>query len=375
MSHTYRLSRVAVLTALSALLAALPAFAQQPEPSPAPSEPTKVEFTTAVDAYYGYNVNGVDPELHVFDIENDTLALSLAELTMGKDTNMTSRVGFRVDLNFGSTVDVVTSAERWLSDQDGLKHVLQAYGSVQIAESFSLDGGKFVTPIGSEVIQSWGNWNYTRSILFGYAIPFYHVGLRANWEASETVSLAGFLVNGWNNGSTMNGPPTFALGATITPSDRVTWVANVMTGPEESVNALADPSDELLTVFDTTLTFDVNDRLSLMGNAVYGTWSALGQDVTWSGFDLYARVRATNKLWLAGRYEWVNDEDGFMTIGQKAQSITLTTDFLVRKALRVRFEYRTDFTPDPHFTSNDGILETSQTTLTVGLVYGFDGAI
>ena len=41
------------------------------------------------------------------------------------------------------------------------------------------DVGKFVTPIGAEVIESQDNWNYTRSILFGYAIPFYHVGVRA----------------------------------------------------------------------------------------------------------------------------------------------------------------------------------------------------
>ena len=38
------------------------------------------------------------------------------------------------------------------------------------------DAGKFVTPIGAEVIESQDNWNYTRSILFGYAIPFYHLG-------------------------------------------------------------------------------------------------------------------------------------------------------------------------------------------------------
>jgi hypothetical protein len=78
---------------------------------------------------------------------------------------------------------------------------------------------------------------------------------------------------------------------------------------------------------------------------------------------------------LAGRYEWVDDSDGFMTIGQRAQGLTLTTDCLVLKALRVRLEYRTDFTRDPYFPSREGTLKTNQTTLTVGVVYGFDGTI
>jgi hypothetical protein len=79
--------------------------------------------------------------------------------------------------------------------------------------------------------------------------------------------------------------------------------------------------------------------------------------------------------WLAGRYEWVDDPDGFMTIGQKTQAITLTSDHVIAGAFRVRFEYRTDFTKGPYFPSDDGTLKTSQTTLGVGVLYRFNGKI
>jgi len=40
-------------------------------------------------------------------------------------------------------------------------------------------GGKFVTLAGAEVINSTLDTNYSRSILFGYAIPFSHTGARS----------------------------------------------------------------------------------------------------------------------------------------------------------------------------------------------------
>ena len=61
------------------------------------------------------------------------------------------------------------------------------------------DFGKFVTPFGNEVIESKDNWNYSRSLLFSLAIPYYHQGLRATYSPNDQVTLAGYLVNGWNN--------------------------------------------------------------------------------------------------------------------------------------------------------------------------------
>jgi len=64
-----------------------------------------------------------------------------------------------------------------------------------------------------------------------------------------------------------------------------------------------------------------------------------------------------------------------MTIGQKAQTVTLTSDHLVAGALKLRLEYRGDFTEDPFFTDENGKPKDSQHAVLVGLVYTFGGKI
>ena len=49
------------------------------------------------------------------------------------------------------------------------------------------------------MIEAKDNWNYSRSILFAWAIPYYHFGLRTSMPVSKTETLGVQLVNGWNN--------------------------------------------------------------------------------------------------------------------------------------------------------------------------------
>src|SRR5436309_1397363 len=45
------------------------------------------------------------------------------------------------------------------------------------AGGWQVKAGKFVTLLGSEVIEAPSNFNYSRSFLFGFAIPFTHTGV------------------------------------------------------------------------------------------------------------------------------------------------------------------------------------------------------
>ncbi len=88
------------------------------------------------------------------------------------------------------------------------------------------------------------------------------------------------------------------------------------------------------------------------------------------------KLQATPNWALVGRYEYADDSDGgFMTFGTKVQSFTVTSDHLIAGALKARLEYRTDFADEAIFSKDDGSSKKSQTTLTVGLVYGFGGKI
>jgi hypothetical protein len=319
-----------------------------------------------VDIYYGYNFNKVDPILlRSFDVQHNAFSLSLAEVVFAKGVTPESRAGFRADIDFGKTADLVASFEPESGGKEVYKHIQQAYVSL-LTGKVQWDAGKFVTLHGAEVIESQDNWNYTRSALFGYAIPFYHVGVRASVPAGDKLTLVGYLVNGWNNTSEINGNKTFAVGATWKPSPKITWVLNDMVGKETA------GSDETRNLFDTTLTLAVSPKVSLMGNFDYGKEG----DVKWWGLAAYAKLQANPNWALVGRYEYLDDTDGgFMLLGTKGQTLTLTSDHLVAGGLKVRLEYRTDFADDPIFSKSDGSSKKSQTTLTVGVVYGFGGKI
>jgi hypothetical protein len=344
-----------------------PAATPEPAASPAP-DPPKVQVTGFVDLYYGYNSNKVDPALRTFDVQHNAFSLSLAEVAFAKGVSTDSRVGFRIDLDFGKTADLVAAFEPEENGVEIYKHIQQAYVSVLAGEKVQLDFGKFVTPIGAEVIESQDNWNYTRSVLFGYAIPFYHTGVRATFNASSKLALSGFVLNGWNNSSEINdGTPCLALGATFKPTDKITWLANFMSGPE-----LAGEDPPSRNLFDTTLTVSLSPKLSLMGNLDYGSEG----DASWWGIAAYAKYQVRPSWALVGRYEYLDDTDGgFMTFGTKAQSITVTSDHTIAGALKARLEYRTDFADEDIFEKDDGSPKGSQTTLTVGLVYAFGGSI
>jgi hypothetical protein len=252
------------------------------------------------------------------------------------------------------------------SGQEIYKHIQQAYGSL-LTGKVQWDVGKFVTPMGAEVIESQDNWNYTRSILFGYAIPFYHAGVRATITASPKVTLATMLLNGWNNGSEINEGKTFHVGATLKPTDKVTYIANYMVGKETA------GSNDTRHLFDTTLSVAVTPKFSLMGNFDYGKESS----VSWWGLAAYAKLQAKPAWAVVARYEYLDDSDGgFMTIGDTAQTFTLTSDHTIAGSLKARLEYRFDATDGPFFSEKDKLAKKdSQSTVTVGLVYSFGSKI
>ncbi len=340
--------------------------APAPAPSPSP-DPSKIDVVAFVDTYYAYNLNKVAPVLRAFDVQHNTFSLSLAEVNFTKNPVPESRVGFRLDLDFGKTADIVAAGEPASDGKLIYEHVQQAYVSL-LTGKVQWDAGKFVTPMGAEVIASQDNWNYSRSLLFTWAIPFYHVGLRATLPVNDKVSFGAQLVNGWNNSSEVNGDKTVHVSATVKPNANVTWVANYMVGKEAPDTA---PVRDYRSLFDTTLTWNATPALSLMANFDYGAEGP----VKWWGIAAYAKYQVIPSWAVVGRYEYVDDsKGGFMTIGEKAQSLTFTSDHLLAGALKARLEYRLDLA-DNIFTKSDGTKTGSQSTVTAGLVYVFSGKI
>src|SRR5438105_12419766 len=147
----------------------------------------------------------------VFDTEPNSFNLHQAALTV--DYQPKEGFGGLVNLTAGRDARVIASAGEATSNFD----VTQAF--VQYAHGpLTIIGGKFVTLAGAEVINSTQDTNYSRSILFGYAIPFSHTGARLTYAASDQLSLIVGVNNGWDQLQDANKQKTAELGVSYTPS-------------------------------------------------------------------------------------------------------------------------------------------------------------
>ena len=325
----------------------------------------KIEFSGFADTYYGYNFNRPPSRknpLRNFDLNHNQFSLNLIELAMERKADP---LGFRLDLNFGDTAKFVHAAEPGGSDV--YQYLQQAYVTYKapLGKGLSVDVGKFVTHMGAEVIETPSNHNYSRSLLFSWAIPYYHFGARVSYPLSDKLTVAGLLVNGWNNVVDNNGGKSVGLSVNFTPFRKLNLIQNYIVGAEQ-----LDNSDDGRHVLDTILTVNASDRFSLMFNYDYGMDRLQGERVRWQGVAGYFRFAFTPWFAIAPRVEWYDDPQGFTTgLAQTLKEATFTMEFKARGALLMRAEYRGDWSDRPFFEKRSGVLSRSQTTATLGLVY------
>jgi Putative beta-barrel porin-2, OmpL-like. bbp2 len=331
----------------------------------------KTEVAGTVDMYFHYNFNepptGSLTPLRNFDFEHNQFSFALAELAFIKPAVSDDRVGFRFDFDYGPVTDWVHGA-----DPEGVevvKHIQQGYLSylAPIGTGLTFEVGKFVTQHGAEVIEAKDNWNYSRSLLFSWAIPYYHMGVRVGYAPNDKISLMADVVNGWNNTKDNNSQRTYGAQVTLKPVSPLSILVNYMGGPEQT-----DNTDDWRHLVDATVTYAVNDKFSVMGNADYGVDTIEGADVSWKGVALYAKAQATPIFAVIPRFEYYDDSDGGFTTSaaQKLKEFTLTAEVKHSQGLIMRLEYRRDWS-DIDFFTKDGNARDNQNTFSVGFIYGF----
>ncbi len=333
----------------------------------------EVEVSGFIDGYYGYNFNKPAGRVNVlrnFDTRSNQFVLNLAELVIEKKPDpLNSRVGFRLDLDYGPATDLVHSTEP--GGRDTYKVIQQAYGSylAPIGSGLQIDVGKFVTWNGAEVIETKDNWNYSRGLLFAWAIPYYHAGVRAKYSFNSKVSLMGAVVNGWNNVEENNSGKTFGLSLTVVPTPKLSIIQNYTTGPEQTSDRR-----HFRHLLDTIVSYNFNKQWAVMGNYDYAQDAlTTGGKVHWQGVAGYLRYTPTEKLSFTPRYEWFGDYNGFSTgTAQRVKEFTMTGEYKVRPSLITRLEYRRDWSDRPFFPKSDPlILAKSQSTVLAGLIWTF----
>jgi len=362
------------------------------------------QISGLVDAYVQYNTNHPIDNVsgfRFFDEDTNAFSLNMAEIGVLKapdSSSAESRFGYHIVAGYGDAAYAVNSSDP--ATDDANFYLEQAYGSylAPVGKGLQVDIGKFVTPIGAEVIESNGNWNYSRSILFYYAIPFYHVGARATYTFNPKWTVAGYLVNGWNNtiidkyiGVNESAGLNYIGSLTWTPNAKWSAIENYMAGPQvDGYNTTATKTfDDWKQLSDTVISYTPNAKWAFMLNGDYGFGprdysptvgpTTVSPAAKWWGVAGYAKYTLNAKSYAAVRYEYYDDANGYTgLLGSEfstpgfAQEVTGTYAYNVTSALQVRAEYRYDFASAPIFTYGGTFDDKkTQNTAELGFMYTF----
>jgi Putative beta-barrel porin-2, OmpL-like. bbp2 len=329
----------------------------------------------------------------VFDYKRNSLDLHQAAFTLANQPK--EGFGGLLNVTLGKDADVIAAYKTGPSRGDGCNlatgqsntgscrktgyDITQAF--VQYATGpVTVIGGKFVTSAGAEVINSTGNTNFSRSILFGYAIPFTHTGARVSYAASDTLTLVGGINNGWDDLKDTNSAKTFELGGSYSPSKQFSLSVMNHNG-RERVGGLVNTGPEgTRNLVDVVATFNATDNLTFILNYDYAT-QANAATVTangansakWQGLAGYANYQINDQWRISMRCEYFDDRDGYRTgVAQKWKEATLTVGYTPIKNLELRGEIRGDRSNVPAFIdSNNVTASNNQRSVGLQAIYKF----
>jgi len=333
----------------------------------------------AVNAFVStaYEYNGNRPttgatSYRVFDFSDNSFNLDVAELVVQIAASKPNDAGFRVDFAAGNSIPQITKTQ----DQNAAEFNLpQAFASyiAPLGSGLRFDVGKYVTHLGYEVIEGYDGYNdnYSRSILFGYAIPFTHTGVKASYAFSSKVSGMVEVVNGCDLLRDNNRSKSVGAQLTLTPVAPLQVLLNWVGGPE-----LPNNNHSNRNVFDLVAILKPTSTLTLGLNGDYGKENGTslvnpGSDATWKGIAGYATLALTDKFSAALRGETFHDEDGVrLGTGTRAtlSELTFTPAYKFTDHVVLRGEARFDKANQP-ILNKRGTLADKQATVGANVIF------
>ena len=342
-------------------------------PTPAPGTPANwhfagVDWSAYLDGYGSLNNNhpsdGIN-DLYNFNDKTDQFDLAEARITFNRNPNP---VGVHADVVFGR-VNAILHPDTTKYDDNYLEQAYVSYTPKKTHGS-EFDLGQFVTYAGAEVTEAKDDWNYSRSLLFSWATPYYHFGLRSTTPVSKFWTVGAQLVNGWNNTINNEGGPTGSINSTVT-RPRYTWSADIYTGPEKSggLGMYRNLLDTTL-LLTPTAKFNAYINLDYTHNHTGATTSQPAANANWGGVAFAAHEQFTAEQAFAARIEQLDDKEGFSTgLARTVREVTVTYEHKEFKSRFLgRIEYRHDWSDQPFFHKGANSLVDAQSTLSIGLL-------
>jgi len=285
---------------------------------------------TLFDEHCGYSAGGwVQTGYHSANLRNfnnrdSEVQLQQAWLYAQKaiDTSDGFDIGGRIDYLYGTDAQdtqVFGTNRGWDSGFDngggsGYGHAIpQAYFEAGYGD-LSVKVGHFYTIIGWEVVQATGNFFYSHAYTMYNSEPFTHTGALATYALSDTTTVWGGHVFGWDGGFDDNGD-AFLGGISQQLTDEVKVIYAAIGGRFSEPSRFAPPAPAgSERGYMHSLIFDVavTDNLQyIWQNDILDTENALGQTAR-NTFDINQYlIYSLSDCWsVGGRFEWYNVDQG-----------------------------------------------------------------
>src|SRR5437588_7575939 len=332
-----------------------------PAPAPAAAEPAQptAPSLTAVLTASGVDIHGYLDTAYsylsgtgvftsgvadrVFDTEPNSFNLHQAALII--DYQPKEGFGGLVNLTAGRDARVIAAVGATTRNFD-VTHAFVQYARGPL----TIIGGKFVTLAGAEVINSTQDTNYSRSILFGYAIPFTHTGARLTYATSDQVTLIVGVNNGWDQLQDANKQKTAELGISFTPNKVFSLAVQGYSGVEQlsAGTFIGAGTHGVRSLVDAVGTYNASSQLTFILNVDWGqqeNFTSLVDGTSikakWDGAAGYVNYQLNDQWRLSVRAEYFDDKDGYRTgVVQKWKEATLTLAYLPTKSTEPRADVR-----------------------------------
>jgi hypothetical protein len=252
---------------------------------------TTINF--GIDGHHGYNFNapvGHVNLLRAYDVMSHSFNLNQVNFVVEHLPTIEGRFGGRVNLQFGQATERLQGSGVNEQRPQVWRSLFQAYGSylAPIGSGLQLDSGKFSSSLGNEGNYSKDEVAYSRAYSFN-CLPFYHMGLRANYNITPKVNFTCWLVSGANDTEDLNGFKSQGFLFALKPVSSLIWNVNYYFGQEArdveptlKPDAPTSPTQPGLPttnispapngrehIFDTYATWQATPKLTLIGEADY----------------------------------------------------------------------------------------------------------
>lgn len=326
-----------------------------------------------------------DISIRSFILDNNKITFNAFNLTLERPLpDGDWGFGLKLSMLAGRTAELLREATLWgqsLTSEPSVE-LYESYFSTRIPIGTGLEfqGGLWVTTLGTEIIDAPGDYNYniTRSFLFGYSIPFRHLGGMFSYAFTDWMSANFAVVTGWDNPRDNNQAPSVisgisfeSRGGTFGSNHQFIW------GPYQD-----DETGPKRWAFANTGTYTGFEDTTLAGEITIGQdrdYFSNGASALWYGMAGYVSYDWTPRFNTAFRGEWFRDKNGARTGGGASGiekdvwlgEMTLTLGYRFTSQLLGRWEVRQDFADRDVYQKGRSGSTDQQTQFSLQAVYTF----